>query len=384
MKRLLLPIVLLPATLVWPAAASAAVISTSLGGYGEESVTFEVGKGPSSVIVVRSLADGRLELSDRSAPIALVSPGSPVGCHLRGRHTAVCRRPARYALANVTVRGGAHNDVIDARRLLAYSVSLEGGAGNDTLLAPRRQVVSWSTASLVGGPGRNVIVGGPSSTVSYFGASGPVRVDLASGVGLARRERDHIVDVASVEGSLRSYNFLTGSRSGGAIMGGEAGNRIVTLSAKTSVSFQGTLDGGVVPATSTVICHAPSTVNVEGVQVREILTGDCRARYLRLHLPMRSLSSAPISIEPPAAELRPIWTMVLTIGSHVVGQAQAPAGARSAPCRLNALGLRMLKHSGRVRVLVSEYYSWPEYPNPPQLWIRFTAALTLAGTPSAR
>lgn len=377
MKKLALPfLLLLMAAAASPTAAGAAVIRTSLEGYGEETVTFEVGRGPSSVIIVSSLPDGRLELSDRSAPIILGSPGSPIGCHLKGRHEAVCRHPAPFALANVTIRGGAHNDVIDARRVLAYNVKLEGGAGNDTLLAPRHLPVSWGYVNLVGGRGKNVIVGGPRSTVSYLTARGPVRVNLAQGVGLARGEHDHIVDVASVDGSSRSYNFLTGSRSGGEVWGGGAGNRIVTLSARTSVGFQQSLEG---PATSTVICRAPSTVRIEGAKIREILTGECRARFLSLHLPMRSLSSAPISIELPSPEDKTVWTVVLTVGSQVVGEAQTPLGSRSTPCRLNALGVQMLQRSRRVSVVASEYYSWPEYPAPPHLWTRFTTVLTLAG-----
>jgi len=212
MARLVLAIVVL-ACLALPGGASAGVLSTDEGGYGEENVTFEVGNGPPSVIVARSLAGGELELSDRSAAIALGDPDSPIGCRLHGRHIAICRQPS-FPYVQVTIRGGAHNDVIDARRLLAEGVTLEGGKGNDTLLAPRHASVSWSQVTLVGGQGHNVIVGGPRSVVSYAEARGPVRVDLARKVGLARGERDHVVDVASVTGSANSYNFLTGSTAG--------------------------------------------------------------------------------------------------------------------------------------------------------------------------
>jgi len=376
---------------VLPGVARAGTLYTSTGGYGEENVEYRVGSlrrpGPPSVIFLRTLSDGRLVIEDRSSQIVFDSPDSPLACRLHARrHVAVCREPARFAIGSVTVAGGPHNDVIDARSLKATSVRLVGGAGDDTLLAPRHRPNAYSTTVLEGGSGRNVIVGGPGADVSYRDARGPVRADLAKGFGFAPGERDHIVGVNSVTGSRGFYNRLAGSRLGGHISGGARGNTILTRSSRTTVGFEGAGERpahgfqptllGEVRVPSRVRCLAFSRVIEPAPE--DVLTGHCTVHDLALHLPMRTAGSAPVTVGSGVAthEGR---RLVLTAGTVVVGEVRTPPGAHAVPCTLNAVGQELLRSSRRLLVFVSEFSGSTTAPGGDSLWSRFSTVLALRG-----
>jgi hypothetical protein len=348
--------------------AAAGVFSSTLEKYGEATATYQVGQGPGSVIVARTLADGRLVLTDRSAPIVLGSSHNQLGCRLRGRHTAVCRAP--YGLANITIEGGPHNDVIDARSLLASSVRLAGGAGNDTLLAPKRVPDPSARTELTGGPGRNVIIGGPNSVVSYMDARGPVTVDLARGFGAAPGDHDRIVGVESVRGSTRSYNFLSGAISGGQIWGGAAGNRIIAHSGRTEVTMPAP-GGPRVP--SVIACVGPAVV--VSLEPADVVTDRCRVEAVKLQEPMRSATAPAMTVQAPYGGERRV---VVTAGSAVVSEVDARPPPRVVPVRLNGLGRELLTRSRHLWVLVSEFSLWPGQS--PRLQSRFTTVIDLGAS----
>ena len=372
MRRLIPAIAVLALSLGLPGTARAGVLSTSIEGYGEEVVRYEAGHEPSSVILVRSLPDGRLKLTDRYGRIRFATPGGgPLGCHRSGPHVAICRHAVPAALAKVVIRGGAQTDVIDARFLLADQVDLEGGAGDDTLLAPLHVPNPYASSLLTGGPGNNILVGGPHAEVSYLSARGPVKVDLAKEIGIARGERDHIVGVASVIGSNRAFNFLVGNRHGGEIWAGARGNHIVTRSASTTVNAAGS---------TTVVCIKPSVV--KGLEAADVVKGSCRVSNMELHWPLHSLKQPPVTLNAPpregaAKELE--WQVTLTSPRGLVCIARAQAAARGVPCRLTLLGLELLRHRHHVRVLVSESYAWAEFPLALHHRVSFTTPLRFVG-----
>lgn len=378
MRKSALVIVLVLLFALPACAAQAGVLRTEDSAYWGQWVVYEVGHGPGSLILARTLSNGQLALTDRSTPIVLATPDSPLRCHLRDRrHTAICGEPNNSLLSEVKIVGGAHNDLIDARGLEAGSVDLEGGAGNDTLLAPRNSPYPRRT-TLVGGPGHNVFVGGPGAEVSYAGARGPVRVDLARGIGSARGEWDRLIDVKSVIGSQRAWNSLSGSgRGGGLIVGGGEGNRIVTRSSGTMVRIasEGRRDDG---APSTISCLRPS--RVLDPAPTDVLTGHCRVQNMTLHLPMRSVASAPLTLEPTSGDHG--VRVVLSAGSVIV--AEAHSSHRSVACPLNAQGRELLRRERHLSVLVSEYQAWPGSGETPHPSSSFTTVLRLRRAKAGR
>ena len=331
------------------------------------------------MIVARTLADGQLLLTDSKAPITLASPGSPLKCHLRGEHTAICRNPATFPIASVRIRAGVHGDVIDARFVSSNSVTLEGGPGNDTLLAPQRVPNGWGGATVSGGGGRNVIVGNSHTTVSYREAPGPVTVDLAKGFGIARGERDHIVGVTKVEGSNLAHNTLVGSRAGGTIWGGSRGNLIVARSRDTSIHLEPSA-GAQFSFPSRIICLEPSTVS--GIELTDIATGHCKIGNMTLQLPLRSPGSPVLTLEtsPLEDEAERHVELLATPAHTLVGEInyKPAANPQSIPCLLDATGRELLRRKGTLNVVVKELYSWPAEPDNKHLWEIFTTVLTVA------
>ena len=361
-----------------PSAAQAGTLSTSVGDYGEERLTYQAQGDPASVIVVRTLADGQLLLTDSRSKITFTTPDSPLKCRLHGDHTAICRQRSSFPIQDVTIHAGNHGDVIDARFLIVDGAELEGGAGNDTLLAPQRVAYERDRATVTGGGGHNVIVGNSHTTVSYREAQGPVTVDLTRGFGVARGEHDHLVGVTSVEGTKQGRNILVGSRSGGHIWGGPKGNLIVTLSRYTSVNFEEPIDRRY-RLHSTIVCLAPSTV--EDIEPGDVATDRCRIGYMTLQLPMRSLSSAVLTLKVSHDEEAKRHVELLAGSAHtLVGEANYPPSIspRTVPCALNSTGRQLLRRNGRLHVLVKELYSWPTYPGPAHLWKIFSTVLRLA------
>jgi hypothetical protein len=364
-----------------PSPARAGLLFTGLSGYGEEQVTYEAKRDGPSVIVVRTLADGRLMLTDSRSKITLANPRGPLGCRLRGRHVAVCREPISFPIANVTVHAGSHGDVIDARSLSAYSISLEGGAGNDTLLAPQHSPSSWSRTTVTGGGGHNVVVGNSHTSISYAEAGGPVTVDLAKRLGVARGEHDHIVGVANVEGSNQAHNTLIGSRSRGTILGGSRGNLIVTLSPDTSVDFQQAV-GTRRALPSTIDCLKASTVWRPESITNLTLNGHCNIGKMTLQLPLKSPSSAVLALDTRGIGDSEERHVELLAGPEhtVVGELnyRGTVAHQTVPCRLNAVGQELLRRKRRLSVIVKELYGWPEYPGHHNLWEIFTTVITVA------
>ena len=105
MRKSIAPIVVTLIAAALPSTAFGGVLLASVGGYGEEQVSYEARNEPSSVIVARTLADGQLLLTDSKAKITLASRENPLSCHLRGDHTAICRRPTSFPIASVRIRG---------------------------------------------------------------------------------------------------------------------------------------------------------------------------------------------------------------------------------------------------------------------------------------
>jgi hypothetical protein len=380
MRRSIALIPLALAALASPSPARAGLLSTDLSGYGEEGITYEAKRDGPSVIFVRTLADGRLMLTDSRSKIRLANPRGPLGCRLHGTHVAVCRERISFPIANVTVHAGRHGDVVDARSLKADNVSLEGGAGNDTLLAPQL-LPSLNRTRVTGGGGHNVIVGNSHTSISYAEADGPVTVDLANGRGVARGEHDHIVGVTNVRGSHQAHNTLVGSRSGGEISGGSRGNLIVTLSRNTSVELEEAV-GKRRALPSTIDCLKASTVWRPQSIDNLTLNDRCQIGNMTLQLPLKSPSSAVLALDT-----RRIWhneerhVELLAGPEHtVVGELnyRGTGAHQTVPCRLNAVGQELLRRKRRLSVIVKELYSWPEHPSTRHLWEIFTTVVTVA------
>jgi hypothetical protein len=325
MRRILLTCAVVTAFV--PAVAARAGVMTSepgscspLGGCSGALITYNAVGDPSSRITARSVGEGLL-LADTNGRIRL--RGRAAGeCSLHGQHSAACP----YVSA-VTVHADNRGDVIDARRFTAYTV-LQGGAGNDELYAPRRRL-----STLIGGPGHNVLVGGREAAVSYEQAPGPVRVDLARGVGATRDETDRLVGVREINGSERYANRLLGGPRGGTqLLGGRARNYLLAR----GPSFVTIANG--VNRPSTVVCQRGRS-RVEHVEARDTLLGTCDVGQVHLLGAMRTVGSPFLSAEHHGDYEQGIRidrvTVVAVPSGAVVGEVVEPEhGAYSAAdCR---------------------------------------------------
>jgi Ca2+-binding RTX toxin-like protein len=307
-------------------------------------------------IVVRSDPDGGLVLTDSAAPIQ----NNAQICALRGPHTIACGGGVESV--SLTVHGGDLGDVIDARGFRGYA-DLIGGRGDDKLY------VAGSLGQLTGGGGHNLLVGNSSTTVSYERSSGPVTVDLARGFGIAPGERDRIVGVGSVTGGT-GLNRLVGSRFGGQIIGGPGRNYLVARGPHAVINLPN--------------AHQPSTVRCASVYSRgrstyvgllragDLALGPCRVASPEVQmLPLRSLDSPVLELRSEPARQIVRVTLLALPSNASVGSAPGPVSRSTVYCHLSAVGKRLLRRSGRLRVRIKA-----EFRKPPSIQ-SFTTVLRI-------
>lgn len=143
--------------------------------------------------------------------------------------------------------GAADAVTVDLGLALAQNT---GGAGTDTLMNITNLLGSAFDDLLVANAEVNVIDGGGGAdTVSYAGATGPVDIDLAAGVGT---EADHV-------DSLRNIRHAVGSSFADTLVGDTAENR---------------LDGGAGSDTVSYRYHAGVTVDLSLTGAQAVADGD--------------------------------------------------------------------------------------------------------------
>lgn len=115
------------------------------------------------------------------------------------------------------LEGGKGDDVLD------------GGAGNDIL---------------AGGPGNNVLIGGPGNDTADYSGSGPVTVDLRSGIATrADGGTDHLTSIENVIGSL-SADTITGDAGPNRITGGVGADTLTGGGGADTFLYNDRLDFG--------------------------------------------------------------------------------------------------------------------------------------------
>jgi len=358
MRRLLLLIAVTCATLIPASPAGAGVLTTApftfvcyLSGYCPRAVgdvahtadvTYNAVGDPFSHITVRNWG-GALLLTDSKSRITLAGAATSE-CALLGPQAVTCQS---YSL--VTVRGGNHGDVIDARKLHGQA-ALEGGNGNDAIFAPHE-----GASTISGGAGHNLLVGGGRTIVSYQAAGGPVMVDLSSGVGVSRRERDRLVGISDIVGSNRYSNRILGP-SGFAtlssITGGQAGNYLVARAASLVQVAKGP------HRPSTVVCENGRSY-VSEVGASDVIAGTCDVGHIHLFGSIRNAAAPFLSVDTPRQEgfrISRVTVVALPSGAPVCEILEPEAGAyMEAKCRLNASGRALLDRLGHMRVRVTEF-----------------------------
>jgi hypothetical protein len=224
-------------------------------------------------------------------------------------------------------------------------------------------------------------VGGPKTTVSYEGATGPVVVDLAKGLGTMPGEQDRLLGVRNVHGSYVQPNRLFGSWApGGSLEGGSGSNLLVARGPSTSLSA-----GGSEFAPTTFVCSRDTEVVYP--EVDDVVVGGCRFDQLVLQPDLKRAAAAFLAI--PTAKLHngeeegyaSEITARVSSGA-IVARVRPSAQSARLLIRLNRLGRKLLSKAGRLRVHVQE--SWRRIEGrvgasillaPPQELLGFTTVL---------
>jgi len=312
------------------------------------NVTYNAVGDPSSHITVEGQSwNGALLLTDSGSRITLAGTAT-AECTLLGPHAATC-----VSFSLVTVRGGNHGDVIDARKLFGAEPTLEGGNGNDVIYAAQ------DGARISAGAGHNLLVGGSReeggsrTTVSYEKAGGPVTVDLARGVGVSRHERDRLVRISDIVGSNRYSNRILGPRGFSSlsnIVGGQAGNYLVARAASIVQVAKGP------HRPSTVVCENGRS-EVSDVGASDVISGTCDVGHVHLFGSIRNTAAPFLSAYTPqwgGFHMTRVTVVALPSGAPIC-EIVKPETYIEAECRLSAPGRALLQRLGHMGVRVTEF-----------------------------
>ncbi|HEV2875587.1 MAG TPA: calcium-binding protein [Thermoleophilaceae bacterium] len=223
---------------------------------GQSGGTIDDGPGDDTVIVDSGVfvfesgaGSDRLEaISHASATVSYADRGERVAVRLNGLPDDGAEGEGDDVRGSVSrVDGGGGDDLLEAG---SQGVTLSGGAGDDRLVGGLGPDIAWGGEGddaveagagddrIEGGPGADAMGGGPGSDlVTYWMATGPVRVTLGDGPGDgAARENDHVQgDVENLEGSQGDDllvgdggpNELDGDMGADALYGGAGADRLI-------------------------------------------------------------------------------------------------------------------------------------------------------------